>query len=214
MPGTREWRRTIGASLRPNDEQRLRAGRRDGPPATLAFDSRPLLNDREERPNAMKTTLRLVLLMSLLAGFGCAKKEGAAAPADDHAGHGHSSGHAHQPLMGGMLVELGEHQFNLELKYDPVRGVLQAWVLDGHAENFVRVSMGLFDIQEAGGAQRTITLRAVGNPMTGEKPGDTSAFEGEARWLGDVAHFDGIVKALKVRDLEFRGIEFHLHPKG
>jgi hypothetical protein len=160
----------------------------------------------------MKKLLHLLICVSLPAFSACSKKEST----DAHTGQGHAngSGHAHQPLMGGELVGIGEHQFNLEFKYDTTRGVLQAWVLDGHAENFVRVSMALFDVQEAGGQLRTITLRALANEMSGEKVGDTSAFEGEAHWLGEVAHFDGIVKAIRVRDTDFRDIAFHLHPKG
>jgi len=111
-----------------------------------------------------------------------------------------------------LLVELGDHAASLEFKYDAARGVLQAWVLDGHAENFVRVGMTLFDVQEAGGEKRTIMLRAQANEMTGEKVGDTSLFEGEAAWLGDVGHFDGIVKAIKVRETVYRDIAFHMHP--
>ncbi len=168
--------------------------------------------------------LLLTLGAALLAGCG-RKSEGVvtygskdsldakahAAKADPHAGHNHG-GHVHKPLMGGELVELGAHQFNLEFKYDAARGVLQAWVLDAHAENFVRVGMASFDIQEAAGARRVVTLQAVGNTITGETPGDTSAFEGAAPWLKEVKHFDGVVRAVKVRGAEFRDVAFHLHP--
>lgn len=147
-----------------------------------------------------------VLILLLLGLVGCSRQEPAAATAP--------AGHHHAAPNGGQLLELGEHQFNLEFKYDATRGVLQAWVLDGHAENFVRVSMALFDVQETGGQQRTITLRALANEITGEKVGETSAFEGEAAWLGEIGHFDGIVKAIKVRDVVFRDIDFHFHPKG
>lgn len=167
------------------------------------------------------------LALGALLLAGCGKKSGEvvtygskdsldakAAHADghDHAGHGHGSGHAHKALMGGELVEVGAHQFNLEFKFDAARGVLQAWVLDAHAENFVRVAMASFEVQEGDGPKRTIVLRALGNEITGEKPGDTSAFEGEAAWLKDVKHFDGVVKAVTVRGLEFRDIDFHFHP--
>ena len=141
-----------------------------------------------------------------------AAKAATEAKADPHAGHNHGSGHAHKPLMGGELVEVGDHQFNLEFKYDAGRGVLQAWVLDGHAENFVRVGMASFDVQEEGGAKRLITLRAVANEITGEKVGDTSAFEGDAPWLREVKHFDGVVKAIRVRGQDFRDLDFHIHP--
>jgi hypothetical protein len=156
----------------------------------------------------MKTAAVFLLLLSILGLGACSRREPAA---DEHANGG---GHRHTAPHGGQLVELGDHQFNLEFKYDAARGMLQAWVLDGHAENFVRVRMTLFDVQEAGGQQRTITLRALANSMTGENPGDTSAFEGEARWLGEIGHFDGVVKAIQVRDTVFRDIKFHFHPQG
>ena len=155
----------------------------------------------------MKTAAAFLLLLSILVLGACSRREPAAADPATGGGHHHRAPH------GGQLVELGDHRFNLEFKYDAVRGMLQAWVLDGHAENFVRVGMTLFDVQEAGGRQRTISLRAVANEMTGEKPGDTSAFEGEARWLGEIGHFDGVVKAVQVRETVFRDIKFHFHPQ-
>ncbi len=155
----------------------------------------------------MKTATAFLLLVSILVLSACSRREPAAADSASGAGHHHRAPH------GGQLVELGDHQFNLEFKYDMARGMLQVWVLDGHAENFIRVGMTLFDVQEVGGLQRTISLRAVANEMTGEKPGDTSAFEGEARWLGEVGHFDGVVKAIRIRDTDFRDIKFHFHPR-
>jgi hypothetical protein len=174
-----------------------------------------------------KLPLILIVAATVLVA-GCGKKQSEvvtygskdaldanrATKADPQAGHNHGGGHAHRPLMGGELVELGEHQFNLELKFDAARGMLQAWVLDGHAENFVRVSMASFDIQEAGGQGRTVTLHATANGMTGETAGDTSAFEGEAAWLREFKHFDGVIKAVRVRGVDFRDIRFHLHPTG
>lgn len=138
----------------------------------------------------------------------------AAASADPHAGHNHGSGHVHRAPNGGELLELGDHQFNLEFKYDADRGVLQAWVLDAHAENFVRVSMDAFEVQEDGGQRRTVTLRATANAMTGETVGDTSYFEGAAPWLREFKHFDGVVKAVRVRGVDFRDVRFHIHPTG
>ena len=135
-----------------------------------------------------------------------------AAHAHSHAGHAHGGGHVHKPLMGGELVELGNHEFNLEFKFDAARGVLQAWVLDAHAANFVRVGMASFDIEEDGGQRRRVTLHAAANAMTGESVGDTSQFEGAAPWLREVKHFDGVVKAVKVRGVEFRDVRFHIHP--
>lgn len=163
----------------------------------------------------------LALGMVLVAGPGCGKKQSGDIPtygskssrdAHGHAGHDHGHGHVHTAPNGGELVELGDHQFNVELLYDKQRGVLRAWMLDAHAENFVRVAMDSFDVQEEGGQHRTITLRATANNLTGETAGDTSYFEGEAPWLREVKHFDGVIKALRVRGTDFRNVKIHLHP--
>jgi len=160
------------------------------------------------------------LIGFVIAGVGCGKKQPGDVPHygskhshDDHAGHSHvAHGHVHTAPNGGELVELGDHQFNVEFLYDSQRGVLRVWFLDAHAENFVRVSMDAFDIMEADGARRTITLRATGNSLTGETAGDTSYFEGDAPWLREVKHFDGIIKAARVRGVDFRDVSFHFHP--
>jgi hypothetical protein len=168
---------------------------------------------------------RLVLLLSaaLVAATlaGCGKKNTGDVPMygsknsrDPHAGQAGHGGHAHRAPNGGELVELGDHQFNLEFKFDVSRGVLQAWVLDAHAENFVRVGMDAFEVQEEGGQRRTITLQATANAMTGENTGDTAYFEGTAPWLREVKHFDGVVKAVRVRGVDFRNVPFHFHPTG
>lgn len=180
----------------------------------------------------MNRTTALTTMLTLAAAVlsGCGKKQTgiptygsaksndahnqAAAPADPHAGHNHGGGHVHRAPNGGELVELGDHQFNIEFKYDAARGVLQAWMLDAHAENFVRVGMDAFDIVEDRGERRGVTLRATGNAMTGETPGDTSYFEGQAPWLGGVKHFDGVIKAVRVRGVDFRDVRFHFHPTG
>ena len=49
-------------------------------------------------------------------------------------------GHEHVAPHGGALVELGEELAHLELVHDPTTGTLTAYVLDGEAEQAVRVS--------------------------------------------------------------------------
>jgi hypothetical protein len=169
--------------------------------------------------------LPLALAVTLLAGcgkkqsgdvphYGSAKSRDARSAADPHAGHNHGSGHVHRAPNGGELVELGDHQFNLEFKYDAGRGVLQVWVLDAHAENFIRIGMDAFEVVEDGGQRRVVTLQATANAMTGETVGATSYFEGAAPWLGAIKHFDGVVRAVRVRGVDFRDVRFHFHPTG
>lgn len=172
----------------------------------------------------MKTTLRLGVIVGATAALwlsGCEKKQQGVTtygsphtPGDSRpaAAAPTATGHVHKAPNGGELVELGAHQFNLEFRYDAARGMLRAWVLDGHAQEFVRVSMAAFEVQEDNGARRVITLRAMANELTGENVGDSSSFEGEAPWLKDIKHFDGVVKAVRVREVDFRDVKFHFHP--
>lgn len=138
--------------------------------------------------------------VALLAGFGCARKEPGSAAA---------GGHEHHAPHGGVLVELGGHQASLELRFDGTRGVLQAWLLDAHAENFVRTDQPGFEIEaRAGGAVHAVRFVAVANAMTGETVGDTATFEAPADWLRAAKAFDGRVKAITVRGVTFQDVPF------
>ncbi len=139
------------------------------------------------------------LTVLLLALAGCSKHEPAA----------RSAGHHHDAPHGGVLVELGDHQFNLEFKFDEARGVLQAWVLDGHAENFVRIAQRGLEVQAtAADRARVLDFVAVANTMTGETAGDTSLFEVPAEWLRTAKAFDGRLKAITVRGVTFTDVAF------
>lgn len=151
----------------------------------------------------MKFNSTLILLLLGLAA--CSRREPAVVT--------HDHGHAHTAPHGGVLVELGEHAGNLEFKFDEARGVLQAWVLDGHAENFVRLAQAGFDVEaQAGAATHRLRFAAVANPLTGESPGNTATFEAEAAWLGAAKAFDGRVKELTVREVIYRDVPFSFVP--
>lgn len=147
----------------------------------------------------MKTIVTL-LLAGLVVGTGCTRHEPAAAAP----GH-----HAHHAPHGGVLVELGAHAASLEFRFDAPRGILQAWMLDAHAENFVRLNQHGFEVEAvAGGRGRLLDFVAVADSMTGETVGDTSLFEAEAEWLRDAKAFDGRVKAITVRGNTYRDVDF------
>ena len=150
----------------------------------------------------MKPLILLLATSVLLGPAGCMKREPA----------GVSGHHEHRAPHGGVLVELGEHQANLEIRFDAPRGILQAWVLDAHAENFVRVAQTGLELQAtAGGRTRVVDLVAVGDTMTGETVGDTSLFEAPAEWLREAKAFDGRLKAITVRGNLYEDIAFHYH---
>jgi hypothetical protein len=141
------------------------------------------------------------LAAALLAG--CGKH-------DSHAGHNHG-GHVHKAPHGGHLVELGDHAANLELVRDDAAGKLTAYVLDSHAENFVRIAAPTITLTAyAAGARQTVTLAAVANPATGETVGNTSQFETPAPWLKDAGEFNGETGPLEIKGAKFGPAAFKL----
>lgn len=132
----------------------------------------------------------------------------------DHAEHAGEGGHGHQPKNGGHLVEVGRHEFNLEVLRDAGAGRLTVWLLDAHAENYVRVAATNLDLEiTAGGTTRNLSLQAVANAATGEKVGDTSQFEGTADWLKGTGNFSVRVPRLSLRGKAFDGLPFDFPPR-
>ena len=163
----------------------------------------------------MKTTLRASLAVLLLCSFAaCSKqsehKDYSKAPGGDaHAGHNHG-GHAHTAPHGGILVELGNHAYNVELLRDPATGKLTAWILDAHAENFVRIASPAIEVVAMPGGKFTpLSLAAVANPATGETVGSTSQFEVQADWLKTSGPFTGIF-TVEIRGTKFEKVGFAL----
>ncbi len=151
----------------------------------------------------MKLIRPFLAALALAALSGCGKS-------DPHAGHDHGA-HVHKAPHGGLLVELGEHAGNLELVRDDAAGKLTVYVLDGHAEDFVRIAAPSISLTAyAAGARQTVTLVAVANPATGETVGNTSQFEAAAPWLKDAGEFNGEVGALEIKGAKFGPAAFKL----
>ncbi len=147
-------------------------------------------------------TLHIILGAFLIVAFSaCGKK---AASGEKHGAHVHTAPH------GGTLVEIGEHVYNLELVRDNVGGKLTAYVLDGHAENFVRINARTIElIAMPGGTYTPVTLKAVGNSSTGETVGDTCQFEAQADWLKAAGDFAGIF-TVEIRGTKYEKVAYHL----
>jgi len=146
----------------------------------------------------MKTLLRLGLLLAA-----CALAVTAPAKPDAHAHHHHVAPH------GGTLVELGEHQFALEFVRDAEAGTLTLYVLDAHAENFVRLPAKSVELSlDVKGRAEKLTLAAVANELSGETVGDTSQFAAQADWLKRDGEFAGKIAALEIRGTVFKAVAF------
>ena len=96
----------------------------------------------------------------------------------------------------------------------PPTGKLQAFVLDGELENFVRVPAESMEIDaQVSGHEEKLNLLAVPNNATGEKVGDTSLFETQADWLKTTPTFDAVLKEITVRTKTYTNRDIQL-PKG
>ncbi len=146
----------------------------------------------------------LLMAASLAAGLFLV---GCGGDSSSHA-DGHSEGsHGHSAKYGGKLVELGRHEANLEFVFVPAEGRLTAYALDAHAENFVRLPIeGITAQVTVNGAEQTLVLRPMGNSATGEKPGDTSQFQGTSDGLKSATRIEVLVKELPFRSKQFRDI--------
>ncbi|HEY0968346.1 MAG TPA: hypothetical protein VGD88_13225 [Opitutaceae bacterium] len=141
-------------------------------------------------------SLRTVILASVIAllAAGCGQGGGSS-----------GGGHAHTAPHGGKLVEVGEHAYNLEFVVDREVGKLTAYVLDGHAENFIRTDLAGIALTVNG---RPLTLAPVANSATGETVGSTAQFEASADWLkAPGAQLTVNIPALTLRGSAFTAIE-------
>lgn len=145
--------------------------------------------------------LLLALVLSLLVA-GCGKSSPSG---------GGGGGHVHAAPHGGKLLELGQHAYSVELVRDAAAGKLTAYVLDGHAEGFVRIEApSLAFVFTVGGESRGLLMRAVASQATGETVGNTAQFEAEADWIKGPSELSGVIKTLPIRGSVFSDIPFRL----
>ena len=98
---------------------------------------------------------------------------------------------------------------------DAATGKLTAYIMDAHAENFVRIPAESFEIiARLPAGETTLALKAVANAASGEKVGDTSQFEAQSDALKGVAGFDAELKQLVVRGKTYSKISFHVGKAG
>ena len=140
----------------------------------------------------------LLLLAALLLG-GCGGGE---------SGHGH--GHVHKAPHDGTLVELGNHEFNLELVHDEAAGTLAAYVLGAHAERHLQIEQPSIAINlKAGAETHELELKAVADELTKETVGDTSHFSAQSEWLKKHG-ISGTVVSVTIKGSTYTKVSFDL----
>jgi hypothetical protein len=125
-------------------------------------------------------------------------------------------GHEHQAPHGGTLVELGEEFAHLELVLNAQTGTLTVYVLDGEAEQSVRIAQPEIELAlqlPGSGKKLALRLPAVANPLTGESVGQSSQFQAQHEALKGASRFTGTVKSVVARGGTFQNVALRF-PEG
>lgn len=124
----------------------------------------------------------------------------------DH-GHGH---HHHAAPHGGTLLLFGNEFAHLELVHEPATGKMTGYVLDGEAVKGIRLQQADIKVHLLQGrdmkSTSSVTLKAVANPLTGEKPGDSSQFEGRSDFLKNVKNFPVVIDSVTIKGTRFEKV--------
>lgn len=119
--------------------------------------------------------------------------------------------HEHHAPHGGVLVELGGGFAHVELVLDPDAGTVTAYILDGEAEESVRLkqpSLALSVETPGSGAAQVLELSARANILTGETVGDSSEFSATSPPLRGIRRIKGRIADIAVKGQEFRDVRF------
>ncbi len=151
----------------------------------------------------------LALVLAALSGSltGCGDQTPVTPPPAAHK-------HEHHPPHGGTPVVLGNEACHLELVLDKTNGIMNAYLLDGEMENFVRIPAESFAVAaKLPASTEVLDFKAVANRATGETVGDTSMFSAQADWLKSASSFDGALTQLTVKGTTYTNVAFNF-PKG
>jgi len=121
---------------------------------------------------------------------------GACSEHHDHSAHAGGT-HVHQPLRGGILLELGPHGsgHNLELLRNE-KDELEIFILDAHAENYIRIKQPNIELS-LNDRNHTLTLNAVPDSATGETVGNTSHFRSNQS-IANLLPLQGKITAIQI----------------
>lgn len=150
--------------------------------------------------------MRFAAVFAVLALLGC--NEPLEQPVEDDAA---DAEHVHDPVYGGVLVEVGEHFAQVELVHDAEAGELTAYIWDGHVSDAVPLEMtGIAVEGTAGGKAFKLELRPVEDELTGDRAGHASCFAGKAMQLRGAERITGTLARLVIMDQTFERVAFEI----
>lgn len=148
----------------------------------------------------MRTLWISLFALAAVLWTGCGKQQG-----NIPAAHLHVA----EPPHGGTPLALGD-DYQIEWVLDAPAGKLQAYVLDGEMENFVRIAPPSFDVTaKLPGREEILHFAAIANSATGEKVGSTSLFEAQADWLKTTNTFAAVLREINVQGTIYTNIAFN-----
>jgi len=148
---------------------------------------------RTTSKNLMKAIQSLVPLALVLSLAACNKAD------HDHDPAAEGGGHTHEPrIEGNALVELGDHEANLEVGYVAADGALTVYLLDAHAQDSVFSKVATMDvtIEPEGKDAFQVTLAHVASALSKETVGNSSVYSLKDPRLVDMDHWHGTVKSV------------------
>ena len=130
-----------------------------------------------------------------------------------------AEGHHHEAPHGGILIELGDHFGLMEVLHDPIKGSVNAWFLDGCADNYVRlvkqkiklVIHGRF-LKKSVSGTIPFELSPKANPLTGENKYSTSQYQLVHEQLKDVPRLKGMILNVTYKGHDFTNLTFDTNP--
>lgn len=154
----------------------------------------------------MRNLLSVTFAIALTVLAGCGGRQETTGSSGPHL-------HVDVPPHGGTPVAVGD-DYQIEWVLDAPDGKLQAFILDGEMENFVRIKPPSFALNvKLPGRQEILHFAAIANSATGEKVGSTSLFEAGADWLKTNKTFDAVLPEINIEGTTYTNITFNF-PKG
>ena len=158
------------------------------------------------------STIVFLGLISLTTGLGNQVYGGASPEGTTPLTQASKPGFEPQAPHGGLLVDAGDDFAHVEMVYDPVEGSLWAYILDGEAEEVVPLKQSSILVRLAKPA-RTLKLKAVVSPLSGEKPGETSSYALTDPSLKGLSQIQGVLVSVDFNGRVFKNLAFQLPPK-
>jgi hypothetical protein len=153
---------------------------------------------------------RIFLIFGVGVLCGCSQQADQAGTAESDDGD-----HTHTAPHGGQLVELGDHAASLEVVVNAATGALDLYVLDAHAEGYVRLPAPALTVglKWKGTTEPIVVeLPAVANPLTGETAGNTSRFSAIIPQLVGKTDVDLTVSRIEIGGALYSDVAVHVHP--